>query len=725
MSSVQLSNNTALLPNEGVRSADLLNAAPLRSVKEVLQLVSVVASPAPILMLVTVVVLRYGFLTPINSLIKLAGVSLLVVNATAFGSARRWMFSGPVLSLIVLVAVSLVGLSRLGLYPAAGWIVGGVGLIFTLTNLFVVASRLGFIRGIALLVLGLALGTYAESMYWRSGGEHLIDYPEAIVGGLVHADVLQQTAIVDMIDTYGVPSTGLDGVVPMKYHTGSLWAAYALQRLCGFRALDFVAYGYGLLLVPFYIAGFFAAAAALRVAVQRGAETRPPLFFWIVCSVAFVGLFPFMADPNHWNFNETILNSDSLLFAYGLSMWLIAAAAIFYISAISRKGGILALTLAEKLSLSLGLPLALALGGFVKVSQIYLLLALLVYLSWRVRWLRVWPILLGAGISIAVAIAQLRGETGAVTVTIAPFNFDRLHPEWVPYFFIVYFLSAWVFLLLWARVRNVQTLADFTSAARSGQSIPVELVFVAVVAGLIPYLLVDFHSPIWKYFTEFHGVLAGAFIAAFVPGIDPSTLVAKLRTGQISVASTFGLILALAVCGHLFMTTEGATYRMVKSIGEARAAVAGTSPLDWRSQFLRRSRAPVSDLGVIARRNVLQCLQNLGAQPTELKRVAAIYIPKTNRVYWDMRQIGMGATPFLAPAESGVAMVLGLPEFEDIGWAATGWGYPQYKLPSGPELSVDQTQEAVLKARAGGFKVLWVFRGANQNGCDLERVELN
>src|SRR5271165_2365333 len=182
-----------------------LRSAPLRSVREVLQLVSAVASPTPILMLVTVVALRHGFPTPTNSLIKLAGVSLLVVNGVAFGSARRWILSGPVLSLIALIAVSLLGLSRLGSYPAGEWMIGGAGLLLALTNLFVVAGRIGFIRIAALLVLGLALGTYAESMYWRSGGEHLIDYPEAIAGGLVHADVLQQTAIVNMIDTYGIP----------------------------------------------------------------------------------------------------------------------------------------------------------------------------------------------------------------------------------------------------------------------------------------------------------------------------------------------------------------------------------------------------------------------------------------------------------------------------------------------------------------------------------------
>jgi hypothetical protein len=118
-------------------------------------------------------------------------------------------------------------------------------------------------------------------------------------------------------------------------------------------------------------------------------------------------------------------------------------------------------------------------------------------------------------------------------------------------------------------------------------------------------------------------------------------------------------------------------------------------------------------------------LESLGRQPPALERTSALYIPKTNRLYWDMRQVGVGATPFIAPAESGMAMVDGLPEFEDIGWAAIGWGYPEYKLPSGPEPPAIQVQQAVSKARQNGFQVLWVFRGLNPAGCDLEEIALN
>jgi hypothetical protein len=514
----------------------------------------------------------------------------------------------------------------------------------------------------------------------------------------------------------------------MKYHTGSLWVAQALRRLCGFQALDTIAFAYGLLLVPLYVAGVFAGAAILRAAIQKETiqtekENSPPLTFWLACSLALVGLFPFSNDLNHWNFNETILNSDSFLFAFALSAWLIAIAATFYLS---LQGGTRSFTLAEKLAFTLGLPVTLALIGFVKISQIYLLLALLLYLCWRVKWLRVWPVLFGAALSLLLVVVQLRTEVGAVTASFAPFRFDRIHPEWVPYFFVVYFSWAWLFLFLWARVRSVRSLADMLQAMRSGESLPVELVFVTVIAGLVPYLLMDFHSANWKYFIEFHAVLAGMFIAAFVPRIELSNLASKLRTGQLSLAGAFGLVLALAVCGHLFMTTEGSAYRMVKSIGEARAGIAGKPLLDWQSQLRHINRSPSSwDPAIMARKNTLQCLESLGRQPRELRRTAALYIPKTNRVYWDMRQVGQGATPFIAPAESGLAMVDGLPEFEDIGWAAIGWGYPQYKLPTAPEPPATHIQEAAAKARQSGFQVLWVLNGLSPAGCDLDKISLN
>jgi hypothetical protein len=707
------------LPNVALSS---INRPPLAQILASLELVCAATSPVPVLMVFTVALLRHGLSTPVVPLAKMAGVSLLVLNVGAFASKRRWMFSGATLTLLTLLGVCLIGLSKLALSPATAWTLFGTGLLLALTNLIAVWKRMGLFRTTALLLLGLALGVYSESTYWRSGGEHLIAYREAMLGGLVHPDILQQAGIVNMIDTYGVASTGLDGVVPMKYHTGSLWAAQALRRLCGFEAIDFIAYGFGILLVPLYLTGVFVAAATIRAGLKMASENRPPIAFWLATGICVIGFFPFMMDPNHWNFNETILNSDSVLFAYGFSAWLIATAASFYFSLRPER----TITFAERLTLMLAVPTALGLAGFIKISQVYLLLSILFYLCWRVKSLRIWPILAGLGISLIVTGAELRIETGAVAAGFAPFRFDRIHPEWVPYFFVVYPFMAWLFLFLWARMRNVRTLGDLVEAARSGETIPVEIIFVTLVAGLIPYLLMDFYSPAWKYFTEFFAVVATIFIGAFVPRFELPSFAADLRAQRLSLASCFGIFLLVALIGHLFMTTEGSLYRMLKSAGEARAVIAGKSPLTWMSQLRQIRQTPTyRDPTVVARSHMLTCLQSLNDRPRDEKKMSALYIPKTNRLYWDMRQIGIGATPFIAPAESGIAMIDGVAEFEDLGYASTGWGYPQYKLPTVPELPANHLADATQKARAEGFRVLWVMDGSNSAACDLTKIPLS
>jgi hypothetical protein len=101
-----------------------------------------------------------------------------------------------------------------------------------------------------------------------------------------------------------------------------------------------------------------------------------------------------------------------------------------------------------------------------------------------------------------------------------------------------------------------------------------------------------------------------------------------------------------------------------------------------------------------------------------------LYIPKTNRTYWDMRQLGDGATPFIAPALAGLPMVEGLPEYEDIGWAEVGWGYPQYELPSRPEPPTENLGRAIDKAQKDGFRQLLVLRDVTASGCGVQEIPL-
>jgi hypothetical protein len=685
------------------------------------RLVCLVASVGPLLMFATIVILRGGFPTPIGALLKIVGISLLVVNAGAFGSRKYWLLCGPILSLLTLFIVTAIGLSPIGSNSLIAAVIAIAGGVAGAWNLVAVVARTGVLRTSVLLSLGLFLGLYAESMYWRVDSAHDIVYAESIIAGRVVTDVAEQAAVVNMISTYKVASTGLDGLPPLKYHNGSLWIAEGLRRVCGFRAIDFLAFGYGILLMPLYVVAFFGCAELLRAAIRREFDV-PPFTFWAASVVAFVGVFPFTDDPLHLNFNEIIINSDSFLLAVTLSLLLIGAGVWFH-GSLRARGFVWPLL--EKIALAVVLPAALGLVGWVKISQIYLLLGLVAYLCWRVKWVRTWPFLLGAALSALAFAVMLYGERGAIRSSFAPLNFDRIPPEWVPYFFVLDFTWAWLLLLVWARFNGTRTLGELVRAAKTGDTILVELVFVTVVAGLIPYLLINFYSPSWKYFTEFHGVVAGVFVVAFLPQVRLADMLHRMRDGSLRLTSALLVGLTVAVCGHLFVTTVASAYRMLKRGCETRAVLAGMPATAWRQELgLIKARRSVVVAALANRVQLVQCLDRLGGQPAEQRRGIVLYIPKTNRTYWDMRQLGDGATPFIAPALAGLPMVEGLPEYEDIGWAKVGWGYPQYELPSRPEPPTENLGRATDKAQKDGFRQLLVLRDVTASGCGVQEIPL-
>src|SRR5882724_7447423 len=119
------------------------------------RLVCLVASVIPVLMICTVVVLRGGFVTPVSAVVRIAGISLLIVNAAAFGSRKRWMLCGPLLSLYALVCVTAIGLSPVGDSEIIGTFIACEGAGACAWNLIVVWARGSLARCVALLILGL------------------------------------------------------------------------------------------------------------------------------------------------------------------------------------------------------------------------------------------------------------------------------------------------------------------------------------------------------------------------------------------------------------------------------------------------------------------------------------------------------------------------------------------------------------------------------------------
>jgi hypothetical protein len=81
-------------------------------------------------------------------------------------------------------------------------------------------------------------------------------------------------------------------------------------------------------------------------------------------------------------------------------------------------------------------------------------------------------------------------------------------------------------------------------------------------------------------------------------------------------------------------------------------------------------------------KNVIALLRGLDRLPLEEKRRSLLYIPKTNRQFWDLLHTAYSPkdSPLVAPALSGIAMLDGLYDRPE-GDVWSGYGYQHYPCP--------------------------------------------
>jgi hypothetical protein len=118
-------------------------------------------------------------------------------------------------------------------------------------------------RGIGLGLFGLFMGLYAAGSVWGGGFENPL-FVANVANGYAHIDTLFHAALANMLRTYGVCSTGLDGLPHVLYHFGSHWAFARVANLLDVPVIDFYNLAYPVIFPPFvtFILLTFAVAIA-------------------------------------------------------------------------------------------------------------------------------------------------------------------------------------------------------------------------------------------------------------------------------------------------------------------------------------------------------------------------------------------------------------------------------------------------------------------------------
>ncbi|WP_323756879.1 hypothetical protein [Roseivirga sp.] len=228
----------------------------------------------------------------------------------------KWYTDESVLSIIILLFLGLLGyllhftpfldVTRQVLAIVA------IGLLFAeFMNLLKGPKRIEWIL-IPLLFTVLALVIYIQ-------GTQDIFYFEQVWLGQAQQDSLFHMAISNLLNTTGVPTLGLHGIVELKYHWLSHWLFAGLNNLSGQQTVLFYNLGYVVIFIPIFIKALYLVSSKyLQFRYQRDLSL---LFFAIAIVLmnsflnvrAWSGVEPFISESFGLSLSLSFLYLTSLI----------------------------------------------------------------------------------------------------------------------------------------------------------------------------------------------------------------------------------------------------------------------------------------------------------------------------------------------------------------------------------------------------------------------------
>lgn len=626
----------------------------------------------------------FGILGMAWSLLLLPSAIGARMQATAKSSAA-WFWTQPALAVASLVALSLAGRALPSAQPLASIGLAVAGAAVAGMHLARMRRAPGGLRAHwPLLPLAVAVGLWTAGHSWGSGYQSPL-LLEQLATGHAHIDPLYHLALAQMIDVHGVVSTGLDGLPHTAYHFGSHWLFGGLARAAGVDLPTWYALGFAVVVVPWVLQQLL----GLSLDLWRRAGCDPlPLASgrawgaWLLWLTALAGVF--VPDFSHraW-VGANLVISESYAVGTGLSLALGRMALHVWQGWQARDA------VGVRSWLWFALPAATVATAVTKVSHCALLLGLA-----GLFWLRMglwrhaatWASLGLCGLC-AAAVAAYTTPKG-LSQGLLPFAFvwqDVMRQTWtadsllaLAAFALLHPLWLWVYLAWrWWQPAGLRA-AGVLASLRAGSAIDVEVLVVFAALAVLPGLVLPVQGGGAYYFSDAQRWLGIALVVGAWP--QAQRLLAEVRKGALA-----RVILAVAAA----LLVASFAYRTGRGIGWWQDSVAQTRAR-WHAGEGRKGWATVT------------ALLDLSRLPPEVRRKAALFVPRDDRGYWDL--LPDKAVPFVGPALSGLAHVGGMPvgdyTQQSYGYAAYGTGRPR----------VADADQARRRAEALGFTQLLVLR---------------
>jgi len=378
----------------------------------------------------------------------------------------------------------------------------GVGLLLLCGRRFWKAGGRSPLQWPHILVIALAFVFYLRHGWLVWGSCCLFPrYENRLLAGEVHIDTLFHSDIVALFQTYGVSTTGVDGIPHLPYHIGSHWIFAQLAQLLDISPFQFYNLAYPILILPLLFRSFLAFTLDVRShwASEYASNLRQDWLFWGLLLIGFTGFMPTrVLDLSTLILSESHLVSISFAFL-ALSLGLMLQQQMTRASkSFDGKG----------LVLSIGLGVLLALVTLTKVSVGLLLACAVGYLVLRLRWYTYRWLLPGMGVAIALQFFALRtmGYFGDYSQPPTPWQLGgylaRMDPVRLPLYLLGFFAWSLVYSILRLRLAGITSFKEMRRAIGGQEMVDVEAIALLSGLGLMPAALMAIPGVAAYYFMD-------------------------------------------------------------------------------------------------------------------------------------------------------------------------------------------------------------------------------
>lgn len=547
------------------------------------------------------------------------------------------------------------------------------GLIYLLAFFGLLLAVPSWIKHFRLpyLIVFFLLALWIASVAWGSSF-HSPLFIEGIAFRSAHEDQIYQSAIAEMINTYKVPTTGLDGTPFIPYHFGSQWLMAKLANTVGTTPLIFFQLGYPIVFLPLFFLSSFLLVYQVRKFLNISFQIN--MQFWILLSALFIGIFPVQIIGI---LDAVIIYSESYLISVILLFFLLSL--FFYLL---QKRVILPFV-----ALLLFAPVSLAFMGLLKISTMYLLFSLYLYFFFRQKLYnlkKTFLIIFISFLSVLCINRFIASQSYANSFRFELFDFVKYNVVsfWKIFFIPYHYFYTLIYIYLRLNYLSVNTFTQLKKAFLQNKIIDLEILAILSFLGFLPGAFIHIDASGAIYFSDIQKELSIIFLVAFVPhilGKIDFSLLKKLLNPKMLLFCFFIVPLFLSFYKFNFsMPIRNFFYKL----NVLKNAIVRES-LNTNSKF-----------------KMVNLLQELNSIPLHEKKETLLYIPRSNKNYWNL--LSCYATPLLAPALSGLAMVDGVP---NANCSIVGFGYEYYERPKKTK-KIESVNEICQKVIKLGFKKL-------------------